>query len=109
MAPVDLRQGTLDLLLLKALSWGPMHGYEINRWIRTTTGEALTVEEGALYPALHRLEARGWVEAEWGVTEQHRRARYYRLTRSGRDQSRREARAWQRYAGVMARVIEAGR
>ena len=62
MASVDLLQGTLDLLLLKALSWGPMHGYEVNRWIRTTTGEALSVEEGALYPALHRLEARGWIE-----------------------------------------------
>jgi len=109
VAPVDLLQGTLDLLLLKALSWGPMHGYEVNRWIRSTTGEALSVEEGALYPALHRLEARGWVESEWGVTEQNRRAKYYRLTKSGREQSRREATAWQRYAGVMARVIEAGR
>ena len=109
MAPVDLLQGTLDLLLLKALSWGPMHGYEVNRWIRNATGEALSVEEGALYPALHRLEARGWVESEWGVTEQNRRAKYYRLTKPGREQSRREASAWQRYSTVMARVIEAGR
>lgn len=109
MTQVDLLQGTLDLLLLKALSWGPMHGYEINRWIRDTTGEALAIEEGALYPALHRLEARGWVEAEWGLTDRNRRAKYYRLTRAGRDQCRREATAWTRYAGVMARVIEAGR
>ena len=109
MAPVELMQGTLDLLLLKALSWGPMHGYDVNRWIRQTTGQALTVEEGALYPALHRLEARGWVESEWGLTEQNRRAKFYRLTRTGRSQSRREAGAWERYAGVMARVIAAGR
>jgi transcriptional regulator len=109
MPPVGLMQGTLDLLLLKALSWGPMHGYDVNRWLRQTTGQALTVEEGALYPALHRLEARGWVQSEWGLTEQNRRAKYYRLTRAGRDQCRREASAWERYAGVMARVIAAGR
>lgn len=109
MAAVDLLQGTLDLLLLKALSWGPMHGYEVNRWIRATSGEALSVEEGALYPALHRLEARGWVASEWGMTDQNRRARYYRLTRAGREQARREITAWQRYAGVMARVLAAGR
>ena len=74
-----------------------------------TTGQALNIEEGALYPALHRLEARGWVESEWGLTEQNRRAKYYRLTRAGREQCRREASAWERYAGVMARVIAAGR
>ncbi|HEX9895375.1 MAG TPA: PadR family transcriptional regulator [Gemmatimonadales bacterium] len=109
MTQVDLLQGTLDLLLLKALSWGPMHGYEINRWIRDTTGEALSVEEGALYPALHRLEARGWVASEWGLTEQNRRAKYYQLTKAGKEQCRRQASTWTRYVGVMARVLEARR
>ena len=107
--PGELLQGTLDMLVLKTLSRGALHGYAIALSIESASEDVLRVEEGALYPALHRLEARGWIESDWGVTEQNRRAKYYRLTRSGREQARREATAWQRYAGVMARVIEAGR
>src|SRR4026207_2377209 len=77
---LDLLQGTLDLLVLKALSWGPAHGYSVATWIRERSDEAFLGEEGALYPALHRLERRGWVESEWGLSENNRRAKYYRLT-----------------------------
>jgi transcriptional regulator len=80
----DVLKGTLDLMILKALSWGPTHGYGVTKWIRSTTEGALDVDDGALYPALHRLERRGWIEAEWGVSENNRRAKYYRLTREGR-------------------------
>ena len=72
---IDLLQGTLDLLVLKTLSWGPAHGYAVARWIQQLTGEVLQVGEGSLYPALHRLEERGWVESEWGVSDAHRRAK----------------------------------
>ena len=109
MPRVDLLQGTLDLLLLKALTCGPMHGYEVSRWIRRITEDALAVEEGALYPALHRLEARGWLVAEWGVTDQGRRAKYYSLTRAGRQQVSRESAVWTRYVGVVDKVFRAAR
>ena len=85
---LELLQGTLDVLMLKALSWGPQHGYGVAELIRMRSGEALNVEEGALYPALHRLERRGWLESEWGVSENNRRAKYYRLTGAGRAQLR---------------------
>lgn len=104
---LNLIKGTLDVLILKTLSWGPMHGYSISRWIRDTTEEELTVEEGALYPALRRLERKGWLEAEWGETETGREARFYTLTEAGRDQLQAEVSAWQRYATAMARVLEA--
>ena len=81
---LDLIRGTLDLLLLKTLSWGPMHGVAVVRWIERVTHQRLQIEEGALYPALHRLEERGWLEAEWGYTDKGRRARYYRLSPAGR-------------------------
>ena len=85
---VDLLQGTLEFLVLKTLSWGPMHGFAIARWIRKTTDDALEIEEGALYPALHRMERRAWIESDWGVTENNRRAKYYQITRLGKDQLR---------------------
>jgi len=79
---IDLLQGTLDLLILKTLSWGPTHGYGVARWIQQITGDVLHVEEGSLYPALHRLEKREWIDSEWGLSENNRRARFYRLTRA---------------------------
>jgi len=105
MAKMDLLQGTLDVLILKTLSWGPLHGYAVVRWIAQSTGDALRIEEGALYPALHRMEQRGWIEAEWGVSENNRRAKFYRLTPEGRRQLHAEAESWQRYAEAVGRVL----
>lgn len=109
MAPSDLEllRGTLDLLLLKTLSWGPLHGLAVVRWIEQTTHQRLQIEEGALYPALHRMEQRGWLEAEWGYTDQGRRAKYYQLTASGRRQLALELRKWSRYSEAMGLVIAA--
>jgi PadR family transcriptional regulator, regulatory protein PadR len=104
--PLDLLQGTLDLLVLRTLTWGPMHGYGITQWIRQRTDETLLVQDAALYQALRRMEQRGWVEAEWGISENNRRARYYRLTAEGRQQLQQEASAWRRYADAMARVLD---
>jgi transcriptional regulator len=102
---VDLLQGTLDMLILKALSWDSMHGYGIVSWLERMSGAALVVEEGSLYPALHRMHKRGWVKAEWGLSENKRRARYYTLTAAGRKQLQAEAASWDRFAGVIARVM----
>jgi PadR family transcriptional regulator PadR len=107
MAGSDLYIGTLDVLILKALSWGPMHGYGIGRWIRQTTEDVLTVQEGALYPALHRLQRRGWLDEEWGVTETGREAKYYRLTAAGRRQLRSEIERWRAYARAVSAALEA--
>ena len=107
MAKMDLMQGTLDVLILKALSWGPLHGYAVVRWIGQRTEDALRIEEGALYPALHRMEQRGWIEAEWGVSENNRRAKFYRLTDEGRRQLHAEAVSWQRYAEAVGKVLHA--
>jgi len=107
MRDIDVMQGTLDLILLKALSWGTMHGYGVSRWVRQATDGELQLEEGALYPALHRLEQRGWVESEWGVSENNRRAKFYFLTSAGRRQLRTEAAAWQRYATLLTRMLTA--
>lgn len=101
MAGSDLYVGTLDLLILKALALEPMHGYGIGRWIRTTTDEVLQVQEGVLYPALHRLERRGLVSEEWGVTETNREAKFYRLTAAGRKQLREEIERWQRHTSAV--------
>jgi transcriptional regulator len=109
MAGSDLYTGSLDLLILKALSFGPSHGYAVGRWIRTSTEEWLTVQEGALYPALHRLEQRGFLAEEWGVTDTNREAKFYRLTPSGRRRLRDEIARWQRYARVMNTALAAGR
>ena len=104
--PLDLLQGTLDVLILKTLSWQPMHGYGVSRWIRQRTDDVLAVEDAALYQALHRLERRRWVEAEWGLSENNRRARYYTLTPAGRRQLRAETTTWRRYAEAVFKVIE---
>jgi PadR family transcriptional regulator, regulatory protein PadR len=105
MAKMDLLQGTLDVLILKALSWGPLHGYAVVRWIAQRTDDALRIEEGALYPALHRMEERGWIEAEWGVSENNRRAKFYRLTDSGRDQLRDRTRGFERLVQVVGGAL----
>ena len=107
MAGSDLYTGSLDLLILKAVSWGPRHGYAIGRWIRETTEETLAIQEGALYPALHRLELRGLLASEWGVSANNRRAKYYRLTAAGRKQLAAESSDWARLSGAIARVMEA--
>ena len=104
-APVDLLQGTLEFLILKTLSWGPLHGFAIGRWIRQRTDDALEIEEGALYPALHRMERRGWIEADWGVTENNRRAKYYEITRLGREQLKREESSWTRYVAAVSKIM----
>jgi PadR family transcriptional regulator PadR len=104
---VDVLQGTLDLLVLKALSWEPMHGYNILAWLRQATQDELRLEDAALYPALHRMEARGLIASEWGVSENNRRAKYYELTTAGRKELRAETTSWRRYVGLMARVLDA--
>ena len=104
---VDLLQGTLDMLILKALTWGSMHGYGIVSWLEEQTSSAIVVEEGSLYPALHRLAQRGWVSAQWGLSENNRRAKYYTLTAAGRRQLQQEARTWQRFTDVIAQVMAA--
>jgi PadR family transcriptional regulator PadR len=103
---LDLLQGTLDVLILKTLSWGPMHGYAVSRWIRQRTDDVLAVEDAALYQALHRLERREWIEAEWGLSENNRRAKYYRLTTAGRRQLRAETSTWRTYAEAVFKVLE---
>jgi transcriptional regulator len=103
---LSLIQGTVGLLILRALQRGPMHGYGISRWIRDRSSGALAMEDAALYQALHRLEARGWIEAEWGISENNRRAKYYALTPAGVRQLRKEISGWQRYAEAMLKVID---
>ena len=104
--PGDLLQGTLDMLVLKALARGPKHGYAVAEWIHQASDDVLRVEEGALYPALHRLELRGWLSSEWGVSENNRRAKYYALTAKGRKQLAAESAEWRRLAGAIARVMQ---
>ena len=104
---LDLLQGTLDVLVLRALSWGPMHGYAVARFIRDGSGGTFRILDGALYTALHRMEERGWVESEWGTSDKGKRAKFYRLTAAGRQQLRAEASAWQRYATAVAKVLRA--
>ena len=99
---IDLLRSSLDLLVLKALSWGAMHGYGINEWIEGATSSLLLIEEGTLYPALHRLERRGWIASEWGVSENNRRAKFYKLTAAGRARFRAEAPQWHRHAEAIA-------
>jgi transcriptional regulator len=102
---LDLLKGTLDVLILKTLAGGAMHGYGISRWIRETTREAFRVEEGALYPALRRLEKRGLVGARWGVTDTGREARFYELTSAGKAELTSQLRSWHRYVEAMGRVL----
>lgn len=104
---LDMLQGTLDLLILKILTWGPAHGYAIVRWIKQLSGDELMVSEGSLYPALHRLDERGWVESEWKISDAGRRARFYRLTSKGRAQLRVEHVSWGRFVRAVSQVLEA--
>ena len=106
-AQLGLLQGTLDVLVLKALSWGPRHGHAVARLIRSSTDGAFEVLDGSLYAALHRMEERGWVEAEWGLSDRGKRAKFYRLTAAGRQQLRAETTAWQRYAAAVAKLLDA--
>ena len=104
--PTELLHGTLDALILKTLAWGPRHGYAIAQWIETTSADALRIEQGSLYPALYRLERKGWIEAEWGLSDSNRRAKYYTLTPAGREQLRSGATTWKRYAAAMLKVLD---
>jgi transcriptional regulator len=103
----DLPQGTLDMLVLKALSLGPMHGFGIGQRIRQLAEDMLTVEEGTLYPALYRIEERGWIKSEWGVSENNRRARFYKLTRAGRKQLHVEESNWEYLSVAVRKILEA--
>ena len=102
-----LLYGALDVLILKTLTRGPSHGYAVGRFIEETSGDAVLVEEGSLYPALYRLERKGWVEAEWGTSELGRRAKLYRLTAAGRKQLAAEMAIWQRFSAGVAKVLVA--
>jgi transcriptional regulator len=103
---LSLLQGTVDLLILRALQAGPAHGYAVSRWVRERTDGVLTMEDAALYQALHRLEGKSWIEAEWGLSENNRRAKYYSLTADGRRQLRSEVSVWKRYAEAVFKIIE---
>lgn len=105
--PMTLVKGTLDALVLRALTWGTMHGFEITSWIEDRTHGALGIDDSALYQALHRMEERGWLVTEWGVTENNRRARYYSLTRAGRAHLAAETARWVRYAQIVTAVLTA--
>lgn len=106
-SPGDLLHGTLDTLILKTLSWGPMHGYAVAEWIEQHGAGELVIVDAALYKALHRLEASGAIDSEWGMSENNRRARYYSLTAAGRRQLRDEAASWKRYAAAVGQILEA--
>ncbi len=103
----DILRGTLDLLVLKALSWGPRHGYGVAKWVELATADVLQVGEGSLYPALHRLEEKGWIRSEWGTSENNRRAKYYDLTGQGRRQLDAEVASWRRYAEAVYAALDA--
>lgn len=103
----ELLQGTLDMLILKSLLGGPRHGYSIVQWIAATTNEALQVEEGSLYPALHRMERRGWIAASWGQSESNRKAKYYELTRTGKTQLNQQVNMWGRLVSAISLVLDA--
>ena len=102
---LDLLRGTLDLLVLKTLSWGPMHGLGVLRWIEGTTHDRLTIEEGALYPALHRMEQKGWLAGEWGITDKNRKAKFYRLTAAGRRALKERVESWERHVAAVGKVL----
>ena len=104
--PTELLHGTLDTLVLKTLAWGPRHGYAIARWIEGMSEEALRIEEGSLYPALYRLERRGWIEAEWGLSERNRKVKFYRLTDEGRERLAVETAQWSRFAEAVGRILQ---
>ena len=101
-----LLQGTLDVLVLKSLAWSPKHGYAVAKWIAETTDDDLQIEEGALYTALHRMERRGWIESEWGLSDTGRRAKFYQLTAAGRQQLQLQTQRWTRYARAVFKVLQ---
>jgi transcriptional regulator len=103
---LELMQGTVAVLILKTLSWGPMHGYDVSRSIRQRSDGALGLEDAALYQALHRLERKGWIEAEWGLSENNRRAKFYRLTDEGRKALQAEVSTWRNYVVAVSKVLE---
>ena|SRR5205085_415310 len=103
---IDLLQGTLDMLILKTLSLGSLHGYAVAERIEQVSDEVLKVEEGSLYPALHRMEKRGWIESEWGLSENNRRAKYYKLTRAGRKQLETETLDWAKLSKAISRIMQ---
>jgi PadR family transcriptional regulator, regulatory protein PadR len=105
--PLDLLQGTLDVLVRRALSWGPMHGYAVARFIHQGSDGTFTVLDGALYTSLHRMEEKAWVESEWGISDKGKRAKFYRLTTSGRRALRSETTGWNDYVAAVARVMTA--
>jgi len=104
---LNVFRSSLDLVILKALSWGPRHGYAIAEWVDHATSATILIEEGTLYPALHRLERKRWVDAEWGVSENNRRAKFYRITNAGRAQLRTETPTWLRHAEAVAQALRA--
>src|ERR1700730_3760056 len=104
--PIELVQGTLDMLLLRALQWGPQHGYGMVQALRVHSGEVLQVETGSLYPALHRLERQGWVRSEWKQTESKQRAKYYRITAAGKKQLSRDLGRWQQMVDAVAAIMQ---
>jgi len=106
-AKLEFLRGTLDVLILKSLVWGPLHGYAITSFIRQQSDEAFLIEEGTLYPALWRLESKGLLVADWGLSENNRKAKFYRLTPEGRRQLRQEVKTWQAYAAAVAKVLAA--
>jgi transcriptional regulator len=103
---IEFLKGTLDLMILKTLSWAPAHGYGIARWLEQCTDDVLHVEEGSLYPALYKLEENGWITAEWGITENNRRAKFYRLTPTGKKQLQKSHQYWSRFALAVSQVLE---
>jgi transcriptional regulator len=103
----ELLHGTLEVIVLKTLSWGPMHGYGIGRWIEQLSAGELRIDEGSLYPALYRLEKKGWIDAEWGASEKNRRAKYYRLTSDGERELREGRRVWSGFAQAVGQVLAA--
>ena len=103
---LGLVQGTVDVLILKTLTWGPMHGYGVSKWIAERTAGALAVEDAALYQALHRLERKGWIESEWGISESNRRARFYSITRTGRARLKGQVEELRRYVTALFGVLE---
>ena len=105
MADLELVQGTLDFLILRTLNWGPQHGFGVAKWIRSVTGERLHIEDGALYPALHRMEQKGWISATWEITENRRKAKVYALTAKGRKQLTVQTRAWDGYVDAVRQII----
>src|SRR3954470_21376868 len=102
---LDLVQGSLDIIVLKTLSWQPMHGFGIARWIQQTTDDVLQAEEGCLYPSLYLMENKGWVKSEWRITENNRRAKYYKLTAAGKRQLADQAANWETFVKAMAKIL----